>query len=67
MSVYVALIRTINVGGSSPVRMSALRKRFESLGLEGVVTYIQSGNVVFSTKEKDRNNWHARSRPISRT
>ena len=34
--------------------MSALKKRFESLGLEGVVTYIQSGNVVFSTEEKDR-------------
>ena len=54
MSVYVALIRAINVGGNSPVRMSDLRKRFESLGLEGVVTYIQSGNVVFSTEEKDR-------------
>ncbi len=54
MSVYVALIRGINVGGSSPVRMSVLKKRFESLGLKGIVTYIQSGNVVFSTEEKDR-------------
>ncbi len=54
MNVYVALIRAINVGGNSPVRMSDLRKRFESLGLQGVVTYIQSGNVVFSTEEKDK-------------
>ncbi len=54
MSVYVSLIRAINVGGNSLIRMSDLKKRFESLGLEGVVTYIQSGNVVFSTEEKDR-------------
>lgn len=54
MNVYIALIRAINVGGNSPVRMSVLKKRFESLGLEGVVTYIQSGNVVFSSEEEDR-------------
>jgi uncharacterized protein (DUF1697 family) len=50
----VALLRAINVGGKSLVRMADLRKRFESLGLEGVVTYIQSGNVVFSTEETGR-------------
>lgn len=54
MNVYVALIRAINVGGHSLIRMSELKKRFESLGLEGVVTHIQSGNLVFSTQEKDR-------------
>ncbi len=48
------LIRAINVGGNSPIRMSDLKKRFEWLGVEGVVTYIQSGNVIFSAKEKDR-------------
>jgi uncharacterized protein (DUF1697 family) len=54
MTVYVALIRGVNLGGHSIVRMSDLKKRFESLGLEGVVTYIQSGNVVFSTEGTDR-------------
>jgi uncharacterized protein (DUF1697 family) len=55
VNVYVALIRAVNVGGTSVVRMAELKTRFESLGLEHVVTYIQTGNVVFATPEKDRN------------
>ncbi len=51
--VYVALIRAVNVGGHSVVKMSEVRKRFEALGLEDVASYIQSGNVVFSTGETD--------------
>ena len=51
--VYVALIRAVNVGGHSVVKMSDVRKRFEALGLEDVASYIQSGNVVFSTGETD--------------
>lgn len=50
---YVALVRALNVGGSSVVKMTALRELFESIGLCDVVTYIQSGNVVFSTAEVD--------------
>jgi uncharacterized protein (DUF1697 family) len=53
--VYLALIRAVNVGGKSLVRMSDLRKRFESLGFKDAVTYIQSGNVVFSSTDTDRN------------
>jgi uncharacterized protein (DUF1697 family) len=52
---YLALLRAINVGGKSLVRMSDLRKRFESLGFKDAVTYIQSGNVVFSSTDTDRN------------
>ena len=52
--IYVALIRAVNVGGHSPVKMSDVRKRFEALGLEDVASYIQSGNVVFSTGETNR-------------
>jgi|WetSurMetagenome_2_1015567.scaffolds.fasta_scaffold78043_3 uncharacterized protein (DUF1697 family) len=52
--VYVALIRAINVGGTGILRMSELKDRFESLGFKDVATYIQSGNVVFSTDETDR-------------
>jgi uncharacterized protein (DUF1697 family) len=47
MPTYVALLRGINLGPNKRVKMDALRKSFESLGLKNVQTYIQSGNVVF--------------------
>ena len=50
----VALLRGINVGGSSTVEMARLRATFERLGLERVRTYINSGNVVFVSAEGDR-------------
>jgi uncharacterized protein (DUF1697 family) len=46
---HVALLRGINVGGANIVPMAALRASFEALGLREVSTYIQSGNVLFST------------------
>jgi uncharacterized protein (DUF1697 family) len=49
MARYVALLRGINVGGKNPIPMPALKAAFEAHGLEDVHTYIQSGNVVFST------------------
>jgi uncharacterized protein (DUF1697 family) len=50
---YIALLRGINVGGHAIVKMAEVRRLFESLGLEDVVTYIQSGNVVFSARQAD--------------
>jgi uncharacterized protein (DUF1697 family) len=44
---YVALLRGINVGGRNPIKMPALKACFEAGGFEDVVTYIQSGNVLF--------------------
>ena len=49
MNQYVALLRGINVGGKNLIRMLALKACFEDLGFEDVRTYIQSGNVLFST------------------
>lgn len=49
---YVALLRGINVGGRNLIPMSALKTCFEGLGVDDVVTYIQSGNVVFSAAER---------------
>jgi uncharacterized protein (DUF1697 family) len=46
---HVALLRGINVGGNNMIPMTALRASFEALGLRDVSTYIQSGNVLFST------------------
>ncbi|MDO9493276.1 DUF1697 domain-containing protein [Acetobacterium sp.] len=45
--VYVALLRGINVGGKNKIGMKHLKETFLRLGLESVVTYINSGNVVF--------------------
>lgn len=50
---HVALLRGINVGGNTKVEMKKLKALFESLGFEDVLTYINSGNVLFSTTEKD--------------
>lgn len=50
---YVALLRGINVGGHT-VKMDALRKHFEELGFGNVRSYIQSGNVFFTSDEPDR-------------
>ena len=44
---YVALLRGINVGGNNKLPMKDLVSIFESAGCKNVVTYIQSGNVLF--------------------
>ncbi|SRR6266700_2899610 len=49
MGRYVALLRGINVGGNNLIKMPALKACFEAQGLRDVATYIQSGNVVFSS------------------
>jgi len=49
MSRYVALLRGINVGGKNLIKMPALKACFEANGFEDVATYIQSGNVLFSS------------------
>jgi uncharacterized protein (DUF1697 family) len=49
MTNFVAMLRGINVGGRSSLPMSDLRRITESCGHADVRTYIQSGNVVFST------------------
>jgi uncharacterized protein (DUF1697 family) len=53
MASHVALLRGINVGGRNKVPMADLREVVASLGHTEVSTYIQSGNVLFSTPEED--------------
>jgi uncharacterized protein (DUF1697 family) len=50
---HVALLRGINVGGRNKVAMADLRAVITSLGHAHVETYIQSGNVLFSTDQTD--------------
>ena len=53
MSLCIALFRGINVGGNNSLPMNELVAILEGLGMRKVKTYIQSGNVVFQTTEKD--------------
>ena len=47
MTVYVVLLRGVNVGGRGKVDMRELKRQVESLGCSDVSTYINSGNVIF--------------------
>lgn len=47
------MLRGINVGGQRLIKMADLRKMFEKLNFNRVQTYLQSGNVVFASEEKD--------------
>ncbi|HVO76172.1 MAG TPA: DUF1697 domain-containing protein [Ignavibacteriaceae bacterium] len=51
---YLALLRGINVGGNNIIKMSALKSCFEKMGCIDVATFIQSGNVIFSSDEKNK-------------
>lgn len=51
MKTYIALLRGINVSGQKKIRMVDLKAHLEELGWEGIQTYIQSGNIVFTCPE----------------
>ena len=51
MTVYVALLRAINVGGTGKLPMTKLKTLCEDLGFDDVLSYIQSGNVVFASRK----------------
>src|SRR2546427_7774219 len=53
MPVIISMLRGVNVGGHNLIKMDALRALYESLGLQDPQTYVQSGNVIFRTKERD--------------
>ena len=47
METYISLLRGINVSGQKRIQMSALKALYEELKFKGIITYIQSGNVIF--------------------
>ncbi|CAN7217964.1 DUF1697 domain-containing protein [Neorhizobium sp. LjRoot104] len=52
MTVYVALLRAVNVSGTA-LQMAELKSICETLGFSDVRTYIQSGNVLFRSDEAE--------------
>lgn len=53
MTIYIALLRGINVGGKNIIKMADLKRVFEVMGLSEVKTYIQSGNVLFKSNAEE--------------
>lgn len=49
MTKYIALLRGVNVGGNNKISMPELKCSFERQGFENVVTYINSGNILFDS------------------
>ncbi len=55
MQTFISILRGINVSGQKKMLMTDLAKLYEDLGFKEVVTYIQSGNVIFKTDKKFTN------------
>jgi len=53
MAVYISMLRGINVSGQKKILMPELKALYEGLGFSKVITYIQSGNVIFETQIND--------------
>ena len=54
MMKYISLLRGINISGKNKIAMSELKKELEQGGYENVVTYLNSGNVIFTSNIKDK-------------
>ena len=54
MNKYISMLRGINVSGQKKVKMDDLRAIYESLGFHNVITYIQSGNVIFECQNTNK-------------
>jgi uncharacterized protein (DUF1697 family) len=53
MSIYVALLRAVNVAGTSRLTMVDLKRLCVDLGYTNVQTYIASGNVMIQTEDSE--------------
>jgi uncharacterized protein (DUF1697 family) len=53
MPVVISMLRGVNLAAHRRIKMDALRALYESLDLRGARTYVQSGNVIFSTRERN--------------
>lgn len=50
MKRYIALLRGINVGGNNKIAMPELKAAFEQRGFQNILTYINSGNIIFDSE-----------------
>jgi uncharacterized protein (DUF1697 family) len=54
MKKYILLLRGINVGGNNKISMKELKQAMEQRGYQDVVTYINSGNIIFSSENPNQ-------------
>jgi len=54
MNKYISLLRGINVSGQKKILMADLKALYESLSFNNVITYIQSGNIIFEYPSEDK-------------
>ena len=55
MITYISLLRGINVSGRNMMKMNILQKQYENMGFRNISTYLQSGNVIFSSDCSSKN------------
>jgi uncharacterized protein (DUF1697 family) len=53
MAIYISILRGINLGGHNTIKMDALKELFVGIGAVNIQTYIQSGNVVYQSDDKN--------------
>ena len=53
MERFIALLRGINISGKNKIAMSELKTNFVELGYTEVSTYLNSGNVIFTSDSED--------------
>jgi len=53
MPVLISMLRGVNLGAHNRIKMDDLRKVYKSLGFDDPQTYVQSGNVIFRSREKN--------------
>ena len=53
MKRYITFLRGVNISGKNKVPMAELKNGFEEIGFSEVRTYLNSGNVIFSSDEGD--------------
>lgn len=51
---YVCLLRGINVGGKNKVSMGELKTKLTEIGYKDVLTYVNSGNIVFDSDDDSK-------------
>ena len=51
---YIALLRGINISGKNKIDMKELKKEIENIAFDEVITYLNSGNVIFKSNIEDK-------------
>jgi uncharacterized protein (DUF1697 family) len=52
MKTYISFLRGVNMTGHNPIKMTDLSALYKELGFTDAKTYIQSGNVIFSSEDE---------------